>query len=127
MAVTGAHLITNSSTSNATSYTTASMTPLANRLVLAFVLSAKTAAPSPLVPTLTGNSLTWVQVATVTFATVATGLYRLTLFRGMGASPTQGRWPSASARSRSRAAPGRLVNMMGWRPGAPMAPRRLGR
>lgn len=91
MPITAAHLLTNAITTNATSYTaSASITPIANQLVLAAILSTKTAAPSPLAPTITGNGLTYVAIGGINFATVATGLYRLTLFRAMGATPTAG-------------------------------------
>ena len=88
MAITAAALTGSNSTTDASSYNTASITPTADRLVLAAVLSKKASAPDT--PTLSGNGLTWVQVATVTFHTIGTPILRLTLFRAMGASPSTG-------------------------------------
>lgn len=73
---------------NANSYATASISPTANRLVLAFVVNSKGSTPDE--PTLSGNGLTWVKVATVTFNTIASPTKRTTLFRAMGASPSAG-------------------------------------
>lgn len=72
----------------ATSFATASITPGANRLVLATVLNVRLAG-SPTVPTASGNSLTWVQVDTVLFDTIAAPIIRLTTFRALG-TPTTG-------------------------------------
>lgn len=84
MAVTSAHLTTGSSTTNASSYATASITPAANRLVLLATLVSVGASPTPTI-TVTGNGLTWVQVDT-TVAAART----VVVFRAMGASPTAG-------------------------------------
>jgi hypothetical protein len=67
-----------------TSVTTGSISPGANRLVLAWVSNRVSTVPTP---TLSGNGLTWVQVNTVTTAANGT---RLTLFRAMGPAPTAG-------------------------------------
>lgn len=89
MAIVEASLTNSQSTTDATSYATASITPTANRLVLAAIVHRKSAATAT-TPTLSGNGLTWVQVATVPFNTTATSLQRLTLFRALGASPSAG-------------------------------------
>lgn len=81
-------LTTAGDTTDRATYTTASITPTANALVLAWVRSAQVGGAP--VPTLTGNGLTWVQVATVPYGTIASPVSRLTLFRAMGASPTPG-------------------------------------
>lgn len=87
MAITLNTLTSHGDSADANSYTTASsFTPGANRLVLAFVENSKGSTANT--PTVTGNSLTWVQVATVAFSTGSRR--RLTLFRAMGASPTNG-------------------------------------
>jgi len=80
--------IQGSSTTFAPSYTTAAFTPVANRLNLIWVTNTK--ATTPDTPTLVGNGLTWVQVATVLWGTTGTPTARTTLFRAMGASPTNG-------------------------------------
>lgn len=82
MAITEATLTSGNDTSNISTYTTASQTPTTGRLVLATVVNSKGTTPDT--PTLTGNGLTWVQVATVTFGTIATPVKRVTLFRAMG-------------------------------------------
>ncbi len=74
-------------TANVASYaTSAAYTPTANALVIAAVANSKASAPNT--PTFSGNGLTWVQIGTQTYGTIATPLLRLTLFRAMGASPT---------------------------------------
>lgn len=85
MAVTATHLTTGSDTTNQTGpYSTASITPTANRLVLAAVAVTVGASPTPAL-TLSGCGLTWVQVD----QTVA-GARTVHLFRAMGAAPTAG-------------------------------------
>ena len=83
MTIARPHLTTAADAVGAASYTTASITPTANRLVLAWVQCAKSTTPNIL---LSGNGLTWVEVATVVYATSR----RLTLFRAMSASPSTG-------------------------------------
>ena len=75
-------LVTSSSNTDATSYTTASITPASYALVIAVVYSRQ--AVGATTPTLTGNGITWVQEDTVDQGTNR----RTTLFRGMVASPT---------------------------------------
>ncbi len=84
-AVSATHLTTARDTTDAQIYTTASITPSANHLVLAWVVNRHATAADTV--TLSSNGLTWVQVNTVTFNG---GLARLTLFRAMGASPSAG-------------------------------------
>jgi len=82
--VTPNHLATACSTAAGSSFTTASISPGANRLVLAWVSDRITTPPTP---TLSGNGLTWVQQgSSITFGTNG----RFTLFRAMGALPTSG-------------------------------------
>ena len=85
MAITEANLTSAADTTDATSWTTASITPTTNRLVLAAICNSR--ATSPTLPTLSGCGLTWVQVATVAYVS---DTRRLTLFRALGASPTSG-------------------------------------
>ncbi len=73
-------------TGNVASYATGSWTPVANRLYLAAV--ANSDAADAILPTLSGNGLTWVQVATIQAPTSL--LFRITLFRALGASPSTG-------------------------------------
>lgn len=73
----------NSSATDANSYTTASITPTANTLILVWITSQLLAGPAA--PTLSGNSLTYVQVNSR-----VQGTQRTTLFRAMGATPSAG-------------------------------------
>jgi hypothetical protein len=75
--------LTAGSGADISSYATESITPGANRLVLAFVMSAS---PANEQPTAQGNGLTWVLVASVE----APQGGRLTCFHSMGAAPTSG-------------------------------------
>jgi len=86
MAVTATHLVTSRGTTDTTVYTTASITPTANRLVLAFISSKQFGSGTVAAPTLSGNGLTWVLAATVSGTTNSDGW----LFRAMGASPSAG-------------------------------------
>lgn len=84
MAVTATNLETSGDNVDRTSYSTSSISPASNALILAWVYSI---VASPNTPTATGNGLTWVEVATI----VDSGTNRrLTLFRAMGVSPTSG-------------------------------------
>lgn len=78
-------LTSGNSTVDATSYATASISPTKNRLLLAAVYNRITAGTAN-VPTLTGNGLTWVQVA---FIRNLGNARCLSLFRAMG-NPTNG-------------------------------------
>ena len=79
-------LVMTSSTSNLSSFASASFTPTANALVLVTVANTKASAADT--PTLTGNGLTYVQVASTTWD--ASTAKRITLFRAMGSSPSAG-------------------------------------
>src|SRR3989442_2758141 len=80
-AISATDLTAGGASGNPKSATTASIAPGANQLVLAWV--ASTATPTPGVPTLSGNGLTWVIMAGAVGS-------RISLFRAMGASPTAG-------------------------------------
>lgn len=89
MAITNNPLTSNRDTNDLTSYTTASITPAANRLVIA-VLYAQGASVNPVTPTMTGNGLTWVNHMDFLWDTVGATRARTTVFRTMGASPSSG-------------------------------------
>lgn len=82
--VTATHLTTAASATDATSYVTASISPSANKLILACVHSWSQS--GNVTPTLTGNGLTWVAVNSA----ISIGGARVTVFRAMGASPSVG-------------------------------------
>lgn len=85
---TATHLTTVADFVDRTSYTSSSIAPTANRLVLCWVTSLKTDAPSA--PTLSGNGMTWVEVASVLYDDFGSPKARLTLFRAMDSSPSSG-------------------------------------
>ncbi|GLI38602.1 hypothetical protein KI811_09870 [Geobacter hydrogenophilus] len=86
-AIAATQLTSASSNTGATSYTTASISPTGNNLVLAWVANYRSFG-SASTPTMSGNGLAWTQVATLNVNGATT--HRLTLFRAMGASPTTG-------------------------------------
>jgi hypothetical protein len=81
-----ASLTSGDSTTDGTSIATSSVTPTGDALILAAVVSRIASGENPVVPTASGNGLTWVVVRTAAFG----DLTRLTLFRAMGASPSAG-------------------------------------
>lgn len=93
MSITPSTLTSAMSTTDAASYATASITPAANRLVLLAIESriAVGVAGGPQTPTATGCGLTWVTVVVKTgYNGAGTPNRKLTLLRGMGASPSTG-------------------------------------
>jgi hypothetical protein len=90
IAITNIAAATSFSDTGATSYATASWTPVANRLYLASVTTRTGITVDPTVPTASGNGLTWVQVATALYDDTSSSRRRVTLFRALGASPTTG-------------------------------------
>ena len=88
MVISASLLVAASDNVNASSYVTASITPPANQLILAFIGSDNETGSPGQVPTISGNGLTYVQVATAPYA--GTIGKRITLFRAMGASPSAG-------------------------------------
>lgn len=87
MTVTATNLLAEATTSGGSSYTTtASITPAANKLILAAVVVSVAATPTPTV-SLSGCGLTWVQVGVTDQASNIRTAY---LFRAMGPSPTAG-------------------------------------
>jgi hypothetical protein len=84
----GATLLTSSGSNGATPYTTASISPAANALIEVDVVTLTFGGSTPPTVTLSGNGLTYVEVATIVFATGEAT--RLTRFRAMGASPSSG-------------------------------------
>ena len=81
-------LTSDRSSTSATSYVTASISPGGSRLILAWVAN-RSAPEAGSTPTLSGNGITWIEVATVSLLSGTTS-YRTTLFRGMVASPSTG-------------------------------------
>ncbi len=74
---------------NLNTYTTASIAPGANKLIIVAVLNHRT--PSAISPTLSGGGMTaWTLVASVDFDTIGGALRRLTVFRAMSPTPTSG-------------------------------------
>lgn len=85
MAISAVALTSGSNVSGATTATTASITPTANRLILAAV--AATQFGSDITPSVASSGLTWVQVLHRGYTA---SNHSFTLFRAMGASPGAG-------------------------------------
>ena len=79
-------LTAGSNVTASSSFATATITPGAGRLVLAFVLSRRAGGAG--LPTASGNGLTWHQVASTLNA--AAGSTRITCFRAMAPAPSAG-------------------------------------
>ena len=86
MAVTATQLTSGGSDTNTESYTTASISPSGNKLIIVAVYTRRTAGSTA--PTLTGNGLTYVNFVSETESTGT--ILRMTLYRAMGASPSAG-------------------------------------
>lgn len=77
---------TNDTTARSSYVTAPAYQPNSNSLVIAVVVNSKASAPDT--PTFSGNGLTWVQVGTTNFNTLASPTQRLTVFRATGTAPT---------------------------------------
>ena len=108
-AVSVTSLVNNSSTTDGTTFTTASITPVANELILAWVVNTAANAAAP--TSLTGNGLTWQQVNSVQYN--GTG-HRIRLYRGR-VPPGHRMDPPQSGRVRSLGA----LSFVGTGPPAP--------
>jgi hypothetical protein len=75
-------------TTPASKFTTATIAPAPNRLVLVFVTNIRNGGGAAGVPSATGNSLAWTQVATIQVAGATD--HRLTCFRALDPSPSAG-------------------------------------
>ena len=85
-AITQASLTSGTDAVDNTIFTTASITPTANNLVIA-VINNRATDPNADDPSLSGNGMTWVEITNVLWS--ATNR-RLTMLRAMGASPSAG-------------------------------------
>jgi hypothetical protein len=81
--ITVTELTHDTSTTDATSWTTASVSPAASTPVYVCVWNNRA---TPTLPTVTGAGITWVQEETLVFDTTR----RVTVFRGLNASPSAG-------------------------------------
>ena len=92
MAITLASLTTGGSTANQNAYTSASISPNANRLILlATVSSPLVDVPSPQSPTVTGNGITWEKIDEVIFSPSASDfLSNMALYRAMSSGLSSG-------------------------------------
>ncbi len=84
------HLTTGGSTTPGTIFSTDSIAPQNNALVLIGVASKDSSGSDPPAPTLGGNGLTYVQAGTVVYDGVGGVRSRQTLFRALGAAPSSG-------------------------------------
>jgi hypothetical protein len=88
--ISAVNLTANSDVIAGTSATTASISPSANKLILASVSSRRNDSVDPLAPSLSGNGLTWVQVNSIVYDTSSTSRRTVTTFRALGSSPSAG-------------------------------------
>ncbi len=89
MAITARNLTFGSSIVDATSFTSASISPNANELILIAVLTRSSATPTN-TPSLSGASLSFNQVATIVAEPGVANPTRTTVFRSLTASPGSG-------------------------------------
>jgi len=87
-AITCTVLTSNISDTDATSYTTSSITPTSNSLILA-TFTSRVGAATPNNPTATGNGLTWVTVDNELYDNTGSQK-KLTVLRAMGSTPSTG-------------------------------------
>lgn len=87
MAITHANLTRGNSDTDASSYTTASVTPGADRLILLSVAS-EVSSGNVNEPTISGNGLTWVLVRST--REIGSSTQQVHLFRAIGGSPSSG-------------------------------------
>lgn len=90
MAIVGSNLTKGLDEDGGSSATSASISPTGNYLIIACVLSRRGDSVQPEPPTLTGNGLTWVEIATIDYDVGGTSRKTATLLRAMGASPSAG-------------------------------------
>ncbi len=88
--VTAANLTYDFNTTGATSYTTASISPAANKLYILTVANKIPSAGTPNTPTVTGAGMTWTQIATRRDTSSGDNGRRITMFRALSASPGSG-------------------------------------
>ena len=85
-------LTSGSSETNTTTYATASISPNADRVLLAIVNGLRLSVALDAAPTCSGLGLTWVEVATVAYrhGELAPDRTRMSIFRAIGPGPTTG-------------------------------------
>lgn len=88
MAITQTSLTSGFDLTDSQSYTTASITPGANALILLAVVTSATTPPAD-VASATGNGLTWVAIANEVYGP-SSQARKITLLRAMGAAPSSG-------------------------------------
>ncbi len=101
--ITQTLLTAGSDITNQKVYTTASITPVSNALITIAVIGHNSSAAAAS-PTIAGAGLTWVEVTSTTFNSIATPLKRMTIFRAMSAAPGSGTITITFPASQSNAA-----------------------
>lgn len=90
-AITQSLLLAEIDTVDRTVYTTSSISPSANKLVLCLVSATDNFVDETiLVNSVTGANLTWVEVAEITLDTIAAPRQTLAVYRAMGTAPNSG-------------------------------------
>ena len=90
--ITQSLLTSGNSETNTTTYVTASITPAANKLILAVAVGLRLTNNPNSPPTVTGNGMTWVQVASALYEHVGgqTDRSSLAVFRALDPAPSSG-------------------------------------
>jgi len=89
---------------DATNFNTDSFSPAPNRTILLFCQGVGLVSPPPIIPIVTGNGLPWTIVATRLYDFAGVDRARLSVFRGVSASPTAGTTNVAYAATQFRQA-----------------------
>lgn len=84
MAVSASNLTSGSSASAGTSFSTTSVSPTSDRLILLFVYLRNGSSTNPTVSSISGNSLTWVKVNSVTYDTTSSTRRSIEVWRALG-------------------------------------------
>lgn len=91
MSVTANLLLADGSASDLTVYTTASISPAANKLILCFVMAADFGFANAIhVDSVSGAGLTWVEIQDLNFDTIALERRCMAVYRALGPSPSPG-------------------------------------
>ena len=90
MAVTVTNLTSGWVDGSFTSQDTSSVSPSGNKLILIGINQRTGITENPVVPTISGNGLTWEKILSIITDSTGSSRRRLSLFRSMGASPSSG-------------------------------------
>lgn len=90
MAVACTNILQTGSAVDGTSYSTASISPVANRLYILLVKSRTYISTDPNVPSVSGCGITWNTISSIAMDNAGTSRQKGTLYWGLNASPSSG-------------------------------------